>query len=40
MDQGTNQSAVQSAAVHDSLLNMDCDYRRDGIEPRIPRVAF
>jgi hypothetical protein len=40
MDQGTDQSAVQNAAVHDSLLNMNCDYRRDGVEPPTRRVAF
>ena len=37
---GTNQSAVQNAAVHDSLLNMNCDYRRDGVAPPIRRAAL
>lgn len=38
--QGTNQTAAQNPAMHARLVNMNCDYRRDGIEPPIRRVAL
>jgi len=38
--QGTNQSAVQNPTVQTRLVNMSCEFRRDGVDSPIRRVAL
>lgn len=38
--EGANQSAIQKAAVQTRLVNKSCEFRRDGVDSPIRRVAL
>lgn len=40
MSEGTNQSAVQNAVAQTRLVNTSCEFRRDGVDSPIRRVAL